>query len=82
MALLTLRWENRRIVSTADGSPLPILQHLGPGVSASSSIPAALKLRQQQQQPWAVEAANKGVFLDLCAPTASYDAVVDLGEVS
>lgn len=62
-------------------SKLTVIRSLCTGVSAGS-MPAQLSSMCQLAKPpaWAVE-ASKGVFLDLHAPFASFDAVVDLGEV-
>lgn len=62
-------------------SKLHIIQSLCPGVSVGS-MPVQLSNMCQLAKPpaWAVE-ASKEMFLDLQAPSASSDAVVDLGEV-
>jgi hypothetical protein len=77
--LVPLQLHQGTIQST--DSELHIIRSLCMGVSAGS-MPVQLSSMCQQAKPpaWAVE-ASKGMFLDLHAPSASSDAVMDLGEV-
>lgn len=80
--LLPLKVCGGTISCSTGSSDVQIVRSLHEGVTASAAPPPQLSSSAgQHPSDWAVE-AQKGVWLDLCSPTAGAYVKVPLGEVS